>query len=65
MIKRITKDEPSYHFNSSDADNLYVLSIKGNGIIKMTTKLKDGNIYTYLITEGQIIKMIEFANGTK
>lgn len=29
------------------------------------TRSKDGNVYTYLITEGQIIKMIEFANGTK
>lgn len=51
-------------FNSS-SDDFYILTIKGNGIIKLITRSKDGFIYTYLITEGQIIKMIEFANGTK
>lgn len=31
----------------------------------MITKTSDGTIFTYLLTEAQIIKIKEFPNGTK
>jgi hypothetical protein len=45
-------------FKSSNQQHFYILTIKNNGIFKLVTRARNGMIYTYLLTEGQIIKTI-------
>ena len=45
--------------------NVFVVDIRQEGIIRLTTIDSKGHIYNYLLTSGQIIKFREFENGTK
>ncbi len=64
MIK-LTKKSSTFIFPDDLYSYSYVINIRNGGVVKLMTKDASGTVYVYFLSEGQIIKMVEFSNGTK
>lgn len=55
----MTLKNPKLKLNSNEVDKVYVIKVLNYGILKLKTKGKDGRVYTYYLSQTQILKVIE------
>lgn len=61
----IDRERTVYDVSSEPAENVYVVSPFKGGIVKMVTEGSDGTREVYLLSEGQVVRVREFQNGSK
>jgi hypothetical protein len=65
MITRLDRENRVYNITEGNGESLYVLSLHKEGLVRLVTVDSEGNYYVYVLTEGHLLKIREFENGTK
>lgn len=44
---------------------MFIVRIHREGVVRLTTVDSKGTVQTYILTEGQLLRIKEYENGTK